>query len=248
MDASRPAALITGGSRGIGKAVALRLAQDGYEIILTYVSKPDEAQAVCETIAAQGGTARALPLNIGDTEAIAEFFQEHITGIVDLHVLVNNAGITKDGLIVRMKPADWEQVLQVNLTGSFACLQQAAKLMMKRRKGRIINIASVVAQMGNPGQANYVAAKSGLIGLTKTAALELAPRGVTVNAVAPGFIATDMTDALSDTLKDQYKQKIPLQQFGRAEDIAAAVAFLASDEAGYITGQVLGVNGGMHLN
>ena len=248
MDASRPAALITGGSRGIGKAVALRLAQAGYEIILTYVSKPDEAQAVCETIAAQGGTARALPLNIGDTEAIAEFFQEHIAGVVDLHVLVNNAGITKDGLIVRMKPADWEQVIQVNLTGSFACLQQAAKLMMKRRTGRIINIASVVAQTGNPGQANYVAAKSGLIGLTKTAALELAPRGVTVNAVAPGFIATDMTDALSDTLKDQYKQKIPLQQFGRAEDIAATVAFLASDEAGYITGQVLGVNGGMHLN
>lgn len=248
MDASRPAALITGGSRGIGKAIALRLAQNGYEIILTYVSKPDEAQAVCETIAEQGGRAQALPLNIGDTEAIAQFFQEHIAGAVDLHVLVNNAGITKDGLIVRMKPADWEQVLQVNLTGSFACLQQAAKIMMKRRKGRIINIASVVAQTGNPGQANYVAAKSGLIGLTKTAALELAPRGVTVNAVAPGFIATDMTDALSDTLKDQYKQKIPLQQFGRAEDIAAAVAFLASDDAGYITGQILGVNGGMHLN
>ncbi|ACV68702.1 3-oxoacyl-[acyl-carrier-protein] reductase [Desulfohalobium retbaense] len=248
MDAPRPAALVTGGSRGIGKAVATRLAKDGFEVLLTYVSKPDEAQAVCDDIASQGGTARALSLNIGDTEAVAAFFRDHIAGKVDLQVLVNNAGITKDGLLVRMKPADWEQVIQVNLTGSFACLQQAAKIMMKRRSGRIINIASVVAQTGNPGQANYVAAKSGLIGLTKTAALELAPRGVTVNAVAPGFIATDMTDALSDSLKEQYQQKIPLQQFGRPEDIAGTVSFLASDEAGYITGQVLGVNGGMHLN
>jgi 3-oxoacyl-[acyl-carrier protein] reductase len=243
-----PAALVTGGSRGIGQAIAQRLAADGFEVILTYVSKPDQAQAVCDQILDQGQTARALPLDIGDTKAIQGFFQSQVKDQVDLQVLVNNAGINKDGLLIRMKPEDWEQVIRVNLNGTFACLQQAAKIMIKRRQGRIINIASVVAQTGNPGQANYVASKAGIIGLTRTAALELAPRGVTVNAVAPGFISTDMTQALPQELREEYLGRIPLKQFGRPEDIAASVAFLASKEAGYITGQVLDVNGGMYLD
>ncbi|GFK95619.1 3-oxoacyl-[acyl-carrier-protein] reductase FabG [Fundidesulfovibrio magnetotacticus] len=242
----RLTALVTGGSRGIGAAVSKRLAQDGFSVILTYVSKPEEAKAVAAHIMAEGGEAQALRLDVGDREAIAAFFKEHIEGKVDLDVLVNNAGITKDGLLVRMKDEDWDRVIGVNLTGAFTCLREAAKIMMKRRAGRIVNIVSVVGQTGNAGQANYVAAKAGLIGLTKTAAVELAPRGVTVNAVAPGFIESDMTSVLPEAVKENFLQQIPLKKMGTPEDVASAVSYLASPGASYVTGQVLAVNGGLH--
>jgi len=241
------AALVTGGSRGIGRAVAMKLATLGYTVFLTYVSRPQEAEAACSEIAAAGGAARAFALDVGDPAAVTAFFAAEIKDKVRLEVLVNNAGITKDGLILRMKDEDFDRVLRINLEGAFACLREASKLMARQRSGRIVNIASVVGQSGNPGQANYVASKAGLIGLTKTAALELASRGVTVNAVAPGFIETDMTAALTDDVKKQYLERIPLKRMGTSEDIAAAVAFLVSRDAGYITGQVLSVNGGMYM-
>lgn len=240
-------ALVTGGSRGIGKTVAISLARQGYQVYFTYVSRPELAEKVCAEIEEAGGRARAFQLDASDWDAVANFFKTEIKDRVRLDVLVNNAGITKDGLIVRMKREQWEQVLNVNLTGSFICLQQAAKIMMKQRFGRIINITSVVGQMGNAGQANYAASKAGMIGLTKSAALELAPRGITVNAVAPGFIETDMTTALSDEVRAKYLENIPAGALGTARDIATAITFLASPDAGYITGQVLGVNGGMYL-
>ena len=239
-------ALVTGGSRGIGKAIALRLAQDGYQVYLTYVSKPEQAEEVCEAIRAQGGKARCFRIDVSDWDQVKDFFKNEIKKKVSLDVLVNNAGITKDGLIMRMKPDQWQQVLDVNLGGCFVCLQQAAVIMMKQRHGRIINITSVVGQRGNAGQANYAASKAGIIGLTKTAAQELAGRSVTVNAVAPGFIQTDMTSVLPEDVQEKFLSNIPTGTLGTPEDIAAAVAFLASPGAGYITGQILGVNGGMY--
>lgn len=239
-------ALVTGGSRGIGAAVAARLARDGFAVVLTYVSRPDAAAAVVDAITAAGGQAQALALDTGDPAAVTAFFVEHLKGS-DLHVLVNNAGITRDGLLVRMKDEDFAAVLRVNLIGAFTCLREAAKIMMKRRAGRIINIASVVGQAGNAGQANYAAAKAGLIGLTKAAALELAPRGITVNAVAPGFVETDMTAVLPEAVKASLADRIPLGRACTPGEIAAAVAFLASDDAATVSGQVLGVNGGMYM-
>jgi 3-oxoacyl-[acyl-carrier protein] reductase len=240
-------ALVTGGSRGIGKAIAMRLASEGYSVIITYVSRPESAEVVCQEIETLGGKARACALDIGSREAIEGLFAAEIKDKVHLDVLVNNAGMTWDGLIVRMKPEQWEKVIQVNLSGAFYCLQEAAKIMMRQRAGRIVNVSSVVGQSGNAGQANYVSAKAALIGLTKTAAQELAPRGITVNAVAPGFIATDMTAALPEEIAAKYMERIPLKRFGTAEDIAATVAFLASEGASYITGQVIGVNGGLYM-
>jgi len=239
-------ALVTGGSRGIGAAVAARLARDGFDVLLTYVSRPEAAAAVVESIVAAGGSARALALDTGDPVAVTGFFAEHVKG-TDLHVLVNNAGITRDGLFVRMKDEDFAAVIRVNLIGSFTCLREAAKIMMKRRTGRVINIASVVGQAGNAGQANYAAAKAGLIGLTKAAALELAQRNITVNAVAPGFVETDMTAVLPDAVKASLAARIPLGRASAPEEIAAAVSYLASDEAASVTGQVLGINGGMYM-
>jgi len=240
-------ALVTGGSRGIGKAIAKRLAADGYLVYITYVSKPELAQEVCSEIESQGGRARSFQLDIGDPEQVQKLFAAEIKDRVRLDVLVNNAGLTKDGLLVRMKKEQWEDVLRTNLSGTFFCLQQAAKIMMRQKYGRIINLSSVTAQAGNAGQANYTAAKSGIIGLTKTAAQELAPRNITVNAVAPGFIATDMTAALPEEVREQYLEKIPGKRFGETDDVAQAVSFLASPQSGYITGQVLGINGGMYM-
>lgn len=240
-------ALVTGGSRGIGRACAIRLARDGYQVYITYVSKPDPALETCRIIEESGGRALSFVLDIGERKAIVDFFKEKIKDRVFLDVLVNNAGRTMDGLLVRMIQDQWDQVINVNLSGSFFCLQQAAKIMMRQKTGRIINIASVTAQSGNPGQANYTSAKAGLIGLTKTASQELAPRNITVNAVAPGFIETDMTAGLNQEIKNRYLDMIPLKRFGTPGDIAEAVAFLASPGASYITGQVLGINGGMYM-
>jgi 3-oxoacyl-[acyl-carrier protein] reductase len=239
-------AMVTGASRGIGKAIAEEMGRQGYQVYLTYVSRPGEAENVVSGIKASGGAARAFRLDVGDIAAVTAFFQDEIRDRVELAVLVNNAGITRDGLAVRMKDEDWDAVLNVNLRGAFACIREAAKLMTKRRCGRIINIASVSGQMGNAGQLNYSSAKAGMIGLTKAAAKELAARNITVNAIAPGFIETDMTASLPEDAQKAYLGHIPLKRFGTVDDIAAAAAFLASDRAGYITGQVLAVNGGLY--
>ncbi|MBI9080145.1 MAG: 3-oxoacyl-[acyl-carrier-protein] reductase [Pseudodesulfovibrio sp.] len=240
-------ALVTGGSRGIGRTVAERLAADGFEVYLTYVSRPEEADKVVAAIESNGGKARAFKLDSGDRGSVVEFFKNEIKGKVFLGALVNNAGITRDGLMMRMKDDDWDKVIQINLTGCFVFLREASKIMGKQRSGRIVNISSIVGQMGNAGQANYCSAKAGLIGLTKSAARELAGRGITVNAVAPGFIATDMTAELPEKVVEGMLAQIPLKALGQSEDIAAAVSFLAGPGAGYITGQVLGVNGGMYM-
>lgn len=239
-------AIVTGGSRGIGKCIAEHLGAAGYQVYFTYASRAGEAENVAEGIRKAGGQATAFKLDVSDAAAVVDFFQNEVKGKVRLDVLVNNAGINKDGFLIRMKDEDFEKVLAVDLQGAFTCLREAAKIMTRQRFGRIVNISSVVGQMGNAGQANYCAAKAGLIGLTKAAAKELASRGVTVNAVAPGFIETDMTLDLPDEIRAQYLEHIPLKCFGRPEDVAEAVAFLASDKAAYITGQVLAVNGGMY--
>ena len=239
-------ALITGASRGIGKAVAEEMARQGYMVYLTYVSRPEEAEKVVAGIVASGGKAASFRLDVGDPVAIEAFFQNEIKDKVTLAVLVNNAGITKDGLMLRMKDEDWDAVLNVNLRGAFACTREAARFMTKQRYGRIINITSISGQMGNAGQANYSAAKAGMIGLTKASAKELAGRNITVNAIAPGFIETEMTAGLSEDMQKAYLSQIPLKRFGTVEDIASAVAYLVSDQAGYITGQVLAVNGGLY--
>ena len=241
-----PTALVTGGSRGIGRAIARTLAREGFQVYLTYVSRPEEAEKTVEEIRSQGGQARAFGLDVSDGAAVADFFAAEIKDQVNLAVLVNNAGSTRDVLFRRMKDEDVDRVLTVNLRGAFLCSREAAKIMSRARYGRIVNISSVVGQMGNVGQVNYAAAKAALLGLTKSCAKELAARQITVNAVAPGFIETDMTAALTDEVRADYVAAIPLRRMGRAEDVAEAVAFLASDKAAYITGQVLGVNGGMY--
>lgn len=245
-DREAPTALVTGGSRGIGKAIAIALASAGFQIILTYASRAADAEKTTEEIRALGVGAFAFGLDVGDPVAIADLFATEIRDKVNLAVLVNNAGVAHDGLILRMKDDAFKRVIDVNLTGAFVCSREAAKIMSKKRFGRIINISSVVGQTGNAGQANYSASKAGLIGLTKACAKELAARGVTVNAVAPGFIETDMTAGLDEQIRKSYIDAIPLKRFGTVEDVANAVAFLASDKASYITGQTLAVNGGMY--
>ena len=239
-------ALVTGASRGIGRAIALALAARGLNVYVTYASKADEARSVVASIEAAGGKAAAFKLAVSDSEAVAAFFSAEIKDKVHLAVLVNNAGITKHGFVVRMKDEDFDNVLGVNLRGAFVCAREAAKIMSRQRQGRIVNITSVVGQMGNAGQANYCAAKAGLIGLTKSLAKELASRNITVNAVAPGFIETDMTSGLPAEARETYAKAIPLGRFGTAEDVAEAVSFLASPGAAYITGQVIAVNGGLY--
>lgn len=239
-------ALVTGGSRGIGRAVAETLARDGFQVFLTYVSKPEEAEAVAAGISERGGSARAFALDVSDAEAVAAFFGAEIKDKVDLAALINNAGITKDGFLIRMKDEDFDRVLDINLRGAFVCMREAAKIMSRQRHGRIVNISSVVGQMGNAGQVNYAAAKAGLLGMTKSAAKELAGRNITVNAVAPGFIETDMTASLPADVRAAYEAAIPLKRLGTPQDVAEAVAFLSSDKAAYMTGQILAVNGGMY--
>ncbi len=246
MSGADKTAIVTGGSRGIGRTIAMHLAQAGWQVYLTYASQADQAGKVVQEIRNQGGSAECFALDIQNQSDVEAFFKEHIQDQVFLDVLVNNAGSTKDGLLLRMKPKDWEQIININLSGAFFCLQQAAKIMIKQRKGRIINLSSVVAQSGNPGQSNYCAAKAGILGLTKAAALELAPRNITVNAVAPGFISTDMTGELSQEAQEQYLKRIPLGRLGQPEDVANAVVWLASEGAGYITGQIIGINGGLY--
>ncbi len=246
--------VVTGGSRGIGRAICIALAAPGTRIFFNYFSPVDpegEAAAAADTIAAvaeAGGEATGLGANVASGPEIQQFFDEVLqAGGGRIDVLVNNAGITRDGLLVRMKEPDWDLVLDINLKAAFRCTQIAARTMMKQRAGRIVNMASIVGVIGNAGQANYVASKAGLIGLTKTAARELAPRGITVNAIAPGYIATDMTAALPENVREAMLLQVPLGRPGKPEDVAAAVAFLVSEAAAYITGQVLHVSGGMYI-
>jgi 3-oxoacyl-[acyl-carrier protein] reductase len=239
-------ALITGASQGIGRDAALALAQAGAKVAVAARNEEKLAALVSE-IAAGGGEALAVKMDVAEGEQVKAGFKEVLEKFGRLDILVNNAAITRDGLAMRMKLEDWEAVLRTNLTGAHLCIQQALPPMMKARAGRIINIASVVAQSGNAGQANYVAAKAGLIGLTKAIAIEMASRNITVNAIAPGFIETPMTDVLPDKVKEELKTRIPLGRMGSPRDVAAAIVFLASDEADYITGHVLNVNGGMYL-
>jgi 3-oxoacyl-[acyl-carrier protein] reductase len=239
-------AIVTGASQGIGRDTALALAEAGAKVIVAARNEGKLASLVTE-ITAAGGEAFALKLDVADAEQVKAGFRQIIDKFGRLDILVNNAAVTRDGLAMRMKKDDWDAVIQTNLTGAHLCIQQALPTMMKARSGRIISISSVVAQSGNAGQANYVAAKAGVIGLTKAIAIEIASRNITVNAVAPGFIETPMTDVLPEKVKEELKVRIPLGRMGSPRDIAAAIVFLASDEAGYITGHVLNVNGGMHL-
>jgi 3-oxoacyl-[acyl-carrier protein] reductase len=239
-------AVVTGASQGIGRDTALALAEAGAKVAVAARSE-DKLQALVADINTAGGCALAVKMDVADAEQVKAGFKQVLEKFGRLDILVNNAAITRDGLAVRMKLDDWEAVLRTNLTGAHLCIQQALPTMMKARAGRIINISSVVAQSGNAGQANYVAAKAGIIGLTKAIAIEIASRNITVNAVAPGFVATPMTDVLPDKVKEELTSRIPLGRMGSARDVAAAIVFLASDEAGYITGHVLNVNGGMHL-
>ncbi|MBI3989399.1 MAG: 3-oxoacyl-[acyl-carrier-protein] reductase [candidate division NC10 bacterium] len=239
-------ALVTGGSRGIGRGVALALAREGASLVACARSL-NEAHLVAEEAKGLGVDAIAVKADVGHPDEVAALIQACLDRFDRLDILVNNAGITKDTLLVRMKDEDWEQVLAVNLSGAFYCIRAALKPMLKQRSGRIINITSVVGVMGNVGQANYVASKAGLIGLTKAAAREVASRGITVNAIAPGFIATDMTGSLHEDLRLSILARIPLGRFGTPEDVAACVCFLSSEEAGYITGQVIHINGGMWM-
>lgn len=239
-------ALVTGASRGIGQAIARTLAAAGAYVVATATSETGAAATV-EAIIAQGGAAQAVKLDVTDSAAVEALFKAIMAEHGRLDILVNNAGITKDGLMMRMKDSDWDAVLDTNLKGAFICLREASKVMTKARYGRVINISSVVGEMGNPGQVNYCASKAGLFGMTKSAARELAKRNITVNAVAPGFIETDMTAELSEKAKEALLQSIPTERLGSADDVAHAVCFLASAQAGYITGQILSVNGGMYM-
>ena len=240
-------ALVTGASRGIGRAIALRLASGGAKVVVNYAGSKDKALEVVEQIKEEGGEAIACQCDVGDFQAVEKMVGDVLEQYGRVDILVNNAGITKDNLLLKMSEADFEQVVDTNLKGTFHTIKCLTKTMMKQRYGRIINLSSVSGVMGNAGQANYCASKAGIIGLTKSVARELASRGITVNAVAPGFIETDMTSVLDDKMKEAMMAQIPAKRLGCTEDIANAVAFLASQESAYITGQVLNVNGGMYM-
>jgi len=239
-------AFVTGASRGIGRSIALTLCRAGFDIV---VASPEieNNETVAEEIRACSGEAMTLNLDVTSPDSIKEGFAKVLASKTRIDVLVNNAGITRDGLAIRMKPADWDLVLKINLQGAFLCSQQVLPSMMRNRWGRIVNITSVVGQAGAVGQANYAASKAGLIGLTKALAQEMASRNITVNAIAPGYIATDMTKVLPEDVKQKILASVPLGRMGTPEDVAAAVKFLASEDASYITGQILAVNGGMYM-
>ena len=240
-------ALVTGASRGIGRAIAERLAKDGATVIVNYNGSRDKAEAVVKEIEEAGGKAEAYQCSVADFAGVEEMMSYVIKTYGRIDILVNNAGITRDGLLMKMSEEDFDAVIATNLKGTFNCMRHVARQMIKQRGGRIINISSISGVMGNAGQMNYAASKAGVIGMTKTAARELASRGITVNAIAPGFITTDMTDVLSDSVKESLLAQIPMKAMGESADIAGTAAFLASDDAKYITGQVINVNGGMAM-
>jgi len=239
-------ALVTGASRGIGKAVAMKLAAEGADVIVTATSL-DRAKQTADQIALLGRRAIPVKVDVGVASEVEALFQLVVEEFGSLDILVNNAGITRDSLLMRMKEEDWDSVLDVNLKGTFLCTREAIKLMAKAKSGRIVTISSVVGEMGNAGQANYCASKAGIIGFTKSVAREYAKRNITVNAVAPGFIETDMTSVLTEGVREELLKQIPVNRFGAPEDIANAVYYLVSDLGSYVTGQVLAVNGGMHM-
>lgn len=240
-------ALVTGASRGIGRAIAEKLAAQGALVIVNYNGSEARAKEVVGEIESRGGKAEAIQCNVSDFEKAGELLDGVIKKYGRLDILVNNAGITRDNLLMRMPEEDFDAVINTNLKGVFNCMKHVARQMLKQKSGRIINISSVTGILGNPGQANYCAAKAGVIGITKSFAREVASRGITVNAVAPGFIRTEMTDALSEAARTAVLEQIPMKKYGTVEQVANAVAFLASDEAEYITGQVLSVDGGMAM-
>ena len=240
-------AVVTGASRGIGREIAKTLASKGAVVIVNYNGSTAKAEEVVKEIEEAGGRAAAMQCNVSDFESAGEMLSAVVKKYGRVDILVNNAGITRDGLLMKMTEADFDAVMDTNLKGAFNCMQHVSRQMLKQRSGRIINMASVVGLMGNAGQANYGASKAGLIGMTKCVARELASRGITCNAVAPGFIVTEMTDVLSDAVKEAMVAQIPLKKFGTTQDVAKTVAFLASDDASYITGQVISVDGGMHM-
>ena len=241
-------ALVTGASRGIGKAIALKLAQDGHHVVVNYSGNVEKANEVVEEIKKMGQQAIALQCDVSDHEAVKAMVNQVIEHFGAIDIIVNNAGITKDTLMMRMKPEDFKSVIDTNLLGVFNVVQASTRQLLKQKSGKIINLSSIVGSIGNAGQANYVASKAGVEGLTKTFARELASRGITVNAVAPGFIVSDMTDKLSEDIKSGMLSQIPLNHFGAPEDIANVVSFLASEQANYITGQTIHVNGGMYMH
>jgi len=238
-------ALVTGASRGIGRAIALELARHGAKVAVNYAGSEAKAKEVVEEIEQMGGEAFMVQANVANSEAVEQMVKEVVERFGRIDILVNNAGSTRDNLLMRMKEEEWDDVINTNLKGVCHCTKAVTRPMMKQRFGRIVNIASIVGVSGNPGQANYVAAKAGVIGFTKTAAKELASRNITVNAIAPGFITTDMTDRLSEDVRTEMLKQIPLARFGEPEDIAKVVSFLVSDAANYITGQTIHVDGGM---
>jgi 3-oxoacyl-[acyl-carrier protein] reductase len=246
MSLSGKVALVTGASRGIGRAVALKLAGEGADLVVTATSL-ERAQKTADEITRMGRKALAVEVNVAVAAEVETLFAKVIESFGKLDILVNNAGITRDGLLMRMKDDDWNMVLDVNLTGTFTCTREAVKIMAKAKSGSIINISSVVGEIGNAGQVNYCASKAGVIGLTKAAAREYAKRNISVNAITPGFIETDMTEVLSPAVKEELLKQIPVGRFGKPEDIANAVYFLVSEMGSYITGHVLAVNGGMHM-
>ena len=239
-------ALVTGASRGIGRAVAIELASRGVFVVVNYAQNEAAAREVLSTIENSGGKGEIRHFDVANTTVVQDEIGKIGEQLGGLHILINNAGITRDGFIVRMKEEDWDMVLSVDLKGVFNCTRAAAKIMMKQKYGRIINITSIIGEMGNSGQVNYSAAKAGIIGFTKSAAKELGSRGITVNAVSPGFIETDMTRNLPENIRNKYVEGIPIGRFGTPEDVAKVIAFLASDDASYITGEVVRVNGGLY--
>lgn len=240
-------AVVTGGSRGIGRKISERLASMGAKVFINYVSRPDAAQETVDSIKSSGGDAQVIQFDVADTAQVQEAFKSITDESGGVDILINNAGITRDGLLATMKEEAWDSVLNTNLKGAFNCIKSVSRSMMKKRWGRIVTITSVIGFAGNPGQSNYSAAKAGILGLTRSAAREFASRGITVNAVAPGYIITDMTNELPEKVKENILTAIPMARLGEADDVAGAVCYLVSDDARYVTGQTIHVNGGMFM-